>query len=113
VSKNTAVKQPEFPVGSVQLFSISFVGQLDSGEKLTGTPLVTEQTTSDLTITNKVVSTAALVIDGQTVAIGKAVQCLVSGFQVANSPYTIKVQCDTDSSPAQTKIGYGVFAVEA
>lgn len=113
MSKNTAVNQPEFPVGSVQLFSVSFVGQLDSGEKLTGTPLITEEDTTDLTITNKAVNTAALVIDGVTVAVGKALQCLVSGFTVAHSPYTVKLKCGTDSTPAQTKIGYGVFTVEA
>ena len=113
MSTNLAPERPSFPVGSIRLFSVSFVGQLDVGELLTGVPLVVEQTTTDLTISNKAVNTAALTINGKAVAIGQAVQCLVSGFLTSHRPYTIKVTCATNSTPAETLIGYGQFEVEA
>ena len=89
-------------VGDVRTPAMSFVGILESGELLTGTPLVVEETTADLTLTNKVVNTAELTINGKTVAIGQAVQFSVSGHLVANSPYTILVTASTDATPAQT-----------
>lgn len=92
-------------VGSTRLVSVSFAGQLDSGESLTGTPTVAEVTTSDLSLTNKVVSTAALTINDLSVAAGAAVQFLVSGQLAANSPYTIQITVGTDATPAQTLIG--------
>jgi hypothetical protein len=66
-----------------------------------------------LTISNAAVNTAALTINDITVAIGDAVQFKVLGQAVANSPYTLKITVSTDSTPAQTKIGYVTFGVEA
>lgn len=94
-------------------FAVSFADVVDSGELLTGTPTVAEQTSSDLTITNKVVNSAALTINNKTVAIGNAVQFKVVGHLLATLEYTIKITVLTDSSPAQTKIGYVKFKVEA
>ena len=109
---NTAPERPVTAVGETNLFSVSFVGVLDSGESLTGTPTVTEVGTSDLTIENKVVSTTSLTINGKSVAAGKAVQFKVSGQAVANSPYTVKITVSTDSTPAQTKVKFVKFTCE-
>lgn len=92
-------------VGATRLGACSFVGQLDSGELLTGTPTVAEETTSDLTLANKAVNTAELTLNQATVAIGQAVQFSVSGQLRANSPYTITITVGTDASPAQTLVG--------
>lgn len=110
---STAPERPSAPVGEVNGFSASFVGKLDSGELLTGTPTVVEVTSTDLTITNKVVNSVALTINNKTVAIGNAVQFKVTGHLLATLNYTIKITVVTDSSPARTKIGYFKFKVEA
>lgn len=107
----TADQMPALAVGDTQAGAVSFAGQLDTSEVLTGTPTITEQTTSDLTITNKVVSTAALTINGESVAIGEAVTFAVSGQQLTGSPYTIKIVVSTDSSPARTLTRYVKFEV--
>jgi len=107
----TAPERPELTPRHRSLFAVSFAGQLDEGELLSGTPIVTEQTTSDLTISNVAVNTTVLTISNKSVAIGQAVQCFVIGQKVANSPYELSVIATTDSTPAQTKEGYGVFTV--
>lgn len=112
IGANTAPQQPTLAVGETRLFSVSFAGKLSTSETLTGTPTVTEQTTSDLTIANKAVSTTALTIDGETVAIGEAVQFTVAGQLAANSPYTVAITCGTTSTPAQTLKGYVTFLVD-
>lgn len=111
MGRETAREIPEAVVGETLPYSVDFQGKLDSGELLTGTPTVEEVSTSDLTISNKVVSTSALVINGKTVAAGKAVQFTVSGFLVANSPYTIKITVNTDATPTPVKIGRVKFTV--
>jgi len=110
--KNTAPERPVLVPGETRLFSVSYDDALDSGESLTGTPTVEEQTTTDLTITNETVSDTALTIKDKSVPAGRAVQFLVSGQLIANSPYTIKITCSTDSSPAQTLIRFVAFKVE-
>lgn len=84
----------------VRNVAVDFTQELDSGELLAGTPTITEST-GDLTISNKAVSTSSLTINGSTVATGGAVQFKVSGG-TAGTTYTINIQCSTDSSPAQT-----------
>lgn len=106
---NTAPQRPQVPVGATRNHKVSFVGQLDSGELLTGTPLAVEVTTSDLTITNKAVNSAALTINNKTVAIGQAVTFTASGQLVASSPYTVKITATTDATAAQTLVAYAVF----
>ncbi len=113
MSDKTAPERPLAIVGETNTHSVSFVGLLDSGELLTGTPVVVEQTTTDLTITNKVVNTAALTINDISVAVGMAVQFKVVGHLVANTPYTVKITASTDATPAQTKVRYVKFKVEA
>lgn len=113
MSIHTAPERPIAIVGETNNFSVSFADVLDSGELLTGTPLVVEVTSSDLTISNKAVNTGALTINDISVAIGLAVQFKVVGQIVASTPYTVKITASTDSTPAQTKVRYVKFKVEA
>jgi len=90
---------PQVPTQSItetRFHAISFVGKLDAGETLTGTPTVAEIDTAHLTITNKAVNSTALTINGQSVAIGQAVQCkVVSAAMVAGTTYRVLVTCTT------------------
>ena len=99
--------------GEEHLYAVSFDGNLRSGEVLNGTVgagtlTVEELATSDLTITNRNVNTAALTIKDpltgveQTVAEGKAVQFFLTGQLLATGRYTILITCKTDSTPART-----------
>lgn len=105
----TASQRPPAATGDTRNCACSFAAQLDSGESLTGTPTVVEQTTTDLTIASKAVNTAVLTINGTSVAIGAAVQFKVSGMKTTGSPYTIKVTVSTNATPAQTLVRYFVF----
>lgn len=106
---STAPQRQSASVGATRNVAISFAGMLDAGELLTGTPAITEDTTSDLTISNKAISTAQLTINGVSVAIAEAVQCKVSGFVSANYPYTLNISVSTDASPAQVLIGKAII----
>ena len=108
MADNTAPQSPNVAVGATRHFAVSFVGQLDLDEYLSGTPTVAEQTTSDLTIANRAVSTEVLVINGVEVAVGKAVQFTVTGQQAATS-YSVKITAATDSTPAQTLVAWVSF----
>ena len=102
------------PVSAVRLMSVSFVGQLESGELLSGTPTVVDNSGSpaELTLSNKAINTAELTLNGRTVAIGQAVQFRVSGG-LAGSEYTIMATASSDSSPAQNLIGGMILNVIA
>ena len=97
------INLPPISAGAKRIVSLDLTRDLDTSELLTGTPTVTEVTTSDLTIANKAVSTAALEIKGKTVAIGKAVQFSVMGG-VSGTTYEIRVSVGTDSTPAETLV---------
>lgn len=97
----TANQLPCKTANETRLAAVSFVDALDSGELLTGTPTVTEVSTSDLTIDNEQTNTAAITVDGVSVAVGQAVQFTVAGGTV-DTLYRIEVQCGTDATPAQT-----------
>jgi hypothetical protein len=97
------VKAPQIPTkhpDAVKNGAVSFAGQLDDGEALTGTPTAAA---AGLTVDNVRVSTADLTVNGQTVPAGKAVQFRVAGG-ANNTTYEIKVTCGTTSSPAQTLV---------
>ena len=83
-------------------FAVDFRGRLDVGELVTGTPTAVEISTSDLTITNVGVSTVPLTINGQIVAIGKAVQLHVAVGGTVGTIYRVLLTGPTDSTPAQT-----------
>ena len=109
---HTAPKIRTKTVSEVRNAAVSFSGKLDSGELLTGTPIVTELTTPDLTFTNIAVSSTILTIDGLSVPAGEAVQFKVSGG-VESTNYIIKISCGTDSIPVQTLNGRITLYVEA
>lgn len=112
---NKAPQINEKTVSEDRNCSISFAGKLDSGELLTGTPVITDcgaPSPEVLTFSNEAVNTAELTINGVTVPIGEAVQFKVIGG-VANAKYTIKAQCGTDATPAQTLIGSVELRVKA
>ena len=105
---STAPQIQPASVGSVRNIAVSFAKELDSGELLTGTPTITDanpNSPEDLTISNKVISTAVLTINGVTVPVAEAVQCNVSGFIEANFPYTLDIIIGTDATPTQTLVG--------
>lgn len=112
---NTTPERPVLVPDEIRNFAVSFAGELDSGEVLTGTPTVEEETTTDLTIANKAVNTSALTINGKNVPIGEAVQFKVSGQQAmgsaASGTYKIKITVSTDATPAQRLIGFVDFDV--
>lgn len=93
---------PVISEGDVEMLAVDFTDWLDSGELLTGTPTVAEQTTSDLTISNVAVNTAALTVLGNTVAIGAGVQAKVIGQLAATGEYSVLITASTDASPART-----------
>ena len=110
---NTTTPARRFKTATeVRNVAVSFVGKLDSGELLTGTPTITEVDTSALTLTNKAVSSAALTINGVSVITGQALTFTVSGG-VAGTAYQITCNCGTDASNAQTLIATINLVVEA
>ena len=93
----------EMKVSEIRNVAVSFIGRLDSGELLTGTPTVVEVTSTDLTISDVAVNTAQITVLGKTVATGQAVQFKVLGG-AANTNYSIRITTVTDATPAQTFI---------
>ena len=81
--------------------AVNFALELRSGELLTGTPTVAEQTTSALTISNAGLNSGSVEIAGQTAAANQAVTFSVAGGS-SGTLYSLKVTCGTDSSPARS-----------
>ena len=96
--KATQIQQKD--ADGLRWASVSFVWTLDDDETLTGTPAVTEMATSDLTIANISVNVAEMEINGEDVAIGKAVRFTVDGGTVGTR-YTMQVIGYSNSSPQQ------------
>ena len=106
---NVAANVPELVVGEIRNGAYSFKGELDIGELLTGTPLVKELNTSDLTIGNKVINTGKITIeDDDNVLAGQAVTYSVKGHK-SGKTYKLKIPVDTDATPAQKLIEYATF----
>lgn len=94
-------------VGATRNCAISCDDDLASGDTLTGTPTVVEQTTSDLTITGVAVNTGALTVLNESVAIGRAIQFTVADGTAANSPYHLLVTAtstDGETIPYDVKL---------
>lgn len=81
--------------------AISFVGKLDNGELLSGSPTVTA--TTGITIASAAKNSTTVTIDGESVAANQAVTFRVSGGS-AGSSYTITASCATDAALPQTLI---------
>lgn len=86
-------------VSEVVNIAVDCTEGLDSGESLTGTITATA---SGITVDNVTVTSTTKVINGRTVAAGKAITARVSGGTAATR-YEIKFSGATDSSPAQTR----------
>ena len=95
-----ALQRPEIFDSDERIGSVSYVGEIDDGETLSGTPTVTEVTTSDLTISNVAIGTTARTINKKSVAANKYVTFFVKD-QVSGKTYTVDVRCGTSSDPAQ------------
>ena len=102
----TAPQRHTISAGSTRLLAFIFTDDLPSGVVLTGTPTVDEVGADVLTITNVAVNTATFVDDntGDTIAIGHAVQALVSGG-TAGTEYQLRCTVSNDASPAETYVG--------
>lgn len=98
----TLEQQYDISVGSTEIVSINYTAILDSSEVLTGVPTVSELTTSNLSLGNKLVNTATYTeaITGDTVAVGKAVQFTVTTSTAGS--YVIRVTVSSDSTPTRT-----------
>jgi len=110
-SRARAPDRPVAVVGETKKFGVDCTNILEDGELLTGTPTVAEETTSDLSISEEQVNVAAVTLNGESVAIGKAVLFYASGFLKASAPYTIKITATTDAAVPQTLVRYVEFDV--
>lgn len=91
------------PLGSTHVVSFDMTPRLADAELLTGSPSVSdEDATGELTIGNRQVNSAAYEEDGETVAVGKAVQFTLSSTATAETKYTIDLLVGTDGTPTQT-----------
>jgi len=92
-------------VGETRVVRVDFTDELDTGVSLTGTPTVSASSTSLTINTSGAAVNAASYVDyntGNTVAIGKAVQFVVSSGIASQSPYDITVTAASNSTPAET-----------
>ena len=90
--------------------SIDLTGLLATSETLTGTPTVTA-TPAGLTLGTPSVNTTALTdSDGNTIAIGKAVQIDISGG--SRGRYELTVSCGTSAGGGRTRGGKVLMLVD-
>ena len=100
---NTAPQRPVLVAGETTNARYSLKGKLDSGELATGTPTITEETTSDLTITNKAINSSTLTINDDTAVLaGQAAIWTTTGQLLATREYTLKITFTTDASQTRT-----------
>ena len=92
---------PPVSAGATRIVSLDLTDDLDSSETLTGTPTVSEISTTDLTLGNKQVNSGSITVLGRTVTAGKAIQFTTAG-QVAGTVYSLSVSCATTTTPAET-----------
>jgi hypothetical protein len=91
------------PLGSTHVVSFDMTPRLYDGELLTGTPAVADEgSTGELTISNKQVNSVAYDDDGETVAVGKAVQFTLTTSATSSTTYTLTILTSTDGTPTQT-----------
>lgn len=96
MSKRLARETHQIYTGAVRNVAVDFTGLLDDGETLSGTPTVTDDS-GEFVLSNKQVSTTALVIRGNTVAIGKAVQFTVDRNGAADGEYELDIVASTSA----------------
>ena len=111
---NKAPQINEMSVGETRNIAISFSGNLDTGELLTGTPTLEDcaaPSPAVLVFTSVAVNTAILTINGVSVPIGEAVQGSVTATTAGK--YSIKATAASDATPAQALIGKTDLRVNA
>lgn len=101
----------EITTDEVRVVSVSFIGKLDTGELLTGTPTVTAQTGSGLVLSQKSVLSEAATINGVSHVAGQAVQFKADASAGVAGTWTIDMSCATDNG--QTLFGRVTVTVEA
>ena len=108
----------EIIIGSTEVYSVDFGGGvLDSGELLTGTPTITQESvdpatiggtaTADLTLGSKTVGAGTPTLNGRVAAAGEYLQftaAVADGANAVGAKYTVKLVCGTSSSPARTLV---------
>ena len=109
MTANVTLKRMQVNVGEGFNDTIDIEGLLKGSELATGTPLVIEVNTSDLTITNKAVNTANQTVEGRTVLPGEGIDFTISGF--VSGEYRLKITITTDATPPATRIGYPEYEV--
>ena len=87
----------EISAGATRIIEIDYTDDMGDSETLSTLTSVTEQVTSDLTITNDQINTSATTILNRAVAANKSVQYTVSGQQ-AGTTYTVRVTVVTSAS---------------
>jgi hypothetical protein len=97
----------ELSTSETRNVAVDMRGKLDGTEVCTGAPTITEVTTTDLTLTNKAVSTAELAINGDAVPIGQALQFTVAS--AATGTHYVDLVCGTNAS--QTVAGRVTISV--
>lgn len=110
--KHTARNTAGIAIGATRGVLVSFAGQLDSGELLTGTPTITAEVirgrgeVADLTVANIGRNTTAEDVNGETVAIDEGVVASITcdAGAILNTMYLLTVTCGTDGD--QTLVGY-------
>ena len=113
----------EIVIGETQGYLVDFgdtvdkTGPLDTGETLTGTPTITQESvdpdeiddlaTASMTLDNKAVGTSTPIINGRQCSSGEYIRftgAIADGANAVGAVYTVKITCGTTSSPARTLV---------
>lgn len=101
----TARQRYKITTEETRNISVDFKGLLDSGELLSGTPVVASD--SNINLSNKQVNASQLVINNRTVQVGEAVSFTLSN--ASEGKHYIEVRCSTDAG----QVVEGLVVVEA
>lgn len=109
MTANVSTRRMAVNAGETINETVDVEGLLKGTELATGTPVVVEINTADLTITNKAVNTANQTVDGRTVLPGEGIDYTITGF--VSGIYKISITFSTDSTPAATRSCQAQYAV--
>ena len=83
---------------TADFFAVNFTDWLDSDETISSVT-ITEVDTTHLSLSSKAANTAAIEVNGDTVAIGKGVQCTINAANArAGTTYRLLVTLTTSNS---------------
>ena len=109
MTANITLNRMSVNVGETVNDTADIEGLLKGSELATGTPLVIEVNTSDLTITNKAVNTVTKTVEGRSVVVGEGIDYTITGF--VTGVYRLKITFSTDADPAATRVCYTEYEV--